>query len=346
MTPAQTWYGRGISVHSAASHGSGAAVSGFSGFAKWLLVLAALCASSAWSQDYPNRTIKIVVPFTPGGGNDVYARVVAQKLQERLGQPVVVENKPGAGSIVGANFVAKSAPDGYTLLVAQQALILLRLSPKPAPFDVLKDFAPVGIGATQPMVVAVTNSLPVKSISELISYAKEHPGKLSYATPGAGTPQHLSTEWFKGLTGINMVHVPYRGAASILTDLVSGEVQVMFGALNSAVPFIQAGKIRAIGVAERQRLPQFKDLPTVSESVPSYLNTHWYGLMAPAGTPDAILNKLSEAQRAIVNMPDVREVLSRVGMDSNPSSAAEMKQRIAAELSIWGEVVKVEGFQW
>ena len=302
--------------------------------------------NSTSSQDYPNRPIKIVVPFTPGGGNDVYARVIAEKLRERLGQPVIVENKPGAGSIVGANFVAKSAPDGYTLLVAQQALILLQLSPKPPPFDVLKDFAPVGIGATQPMVVAVTNSLPVKSINELIAYAKEHPGKLFYATPGLGTPQHMFTEWFKSLTGISMVHVPYKGATDVLTALMTGQVQVMFGALNSAAPFIQTGKIRAIGVGERQRLLQFKDVPTVNESVPGYLSGHWYGLMAPAGTPDAILNKLSEAQRAIVNMPDVRVSLARVGMDSNPSSAAEMQQKIAAELDLWGKVVKVPGFQW
>ena len=315
------------------------------GFTSWLLVLAALCGSSAWSQGYPGRPIKIVVPFTPGGGNDVFGRAIGEKLRERLGQPVVVENKPGAGSIVGADFVAKSVPDGYTLLVAQQALILLPLVSRSLPFDVLKDFAPVGIGATQPMVVAVANSLPVKSINELIAYAREHPGKLSYATPGIGTPQHLATEWFMNMTGTQMVQVPYKGAAGILTDLISGEVHVMFGALNSAVPFILAGKIRAIGVAERQRLPQFKDVPTVNESLPGYLQTHWYGLMAPAGTPDTILNKLSDEQRAIVNMPDVRERLARVGMDSNPSSAAEMRQKITTELEIWGKVVKAAGIQ-
>ena len=307
--------------------------------------IVAASPTSTSSQDYPNRPIKIVVPLPPGGGNDVYARVIAEKLRERLGQPVIVENKPGANGIIATNFVAKSAPDGYTLLQAQQSLILLPFSYKSLPFDVLKDFAPVGIGATQPMVVAVTNSLPVKSINELIAYAKEHPGKLFYATPGLGTPQHLSTEWFKSLTGINMVHVPYKGAADVLTALMTGQVQVMFGALNSAAPFIQTGKIRAIGVAERQRLPQFKDVPTVNESVPGYLQTHWYGLMAPAGTPEAILNKLSEAQRAIVNMPDVRESLARVGMDSNPSSAAEMRQTITTEMVRWGKIVKTAGIE-
>ena len=302
--------------------------------------------TSTASQEYPNRPIKIVVAFTPGGGNDVYARIVAEKLQERLGQPVIVDNKPGAGGSIGPGFVAKSAPDGYTLLLASDGLTVKPWVYKSLPFDVEKSFAPVGVGVTQPVVVAVTNSLPVKSINELIAYAKEHPGKLFYATPGLGTPQHMFTEWFKSLTGISMVHVPYKGATDVLTALMTGQVQVMFGALNSAAPFIQTGKIRAIGVGERQRLLQFKDVPTVNESVPGYLSGHWYGLMAPAGTPDAILNKLSEAQRAIVNMPDVRVSLARVGMDSNPSSAAEMQQKIAAELDLWGKVVKVPGFQW
>jgi len=316
-----------------------------SGLARWLLIVAALCGSAAWSQGYPNKPIRIVVPFTPGGGNDLFARAVGQKLQERLGQPVIVENKPGSGGNIGAEFVAKSPADGYTLLVGQNGLTMVPWLFKSLPFDVEKSFAPVGIGVTQPMVIAVTNSLPVKSINELIAYAKEHPGKLFYPTTGSGSPQHLATEWFKGLTGVDMVHVPYKGAAGILTDLIAGQVQVMFGALNSAAPFIQSGKIRAIAVVERQRLAQFKDVPTVSESVPGYEMNFWYGLLAPAGTPDAILNKLSEAQQAIVNMPDVREHLARVGMDSNPSSAAEMRQIMTTEMVRWGKIVKAAGIE-
>jgi tripartite-type tricarboxylate transporter receptor subunit TctC len=308
-----------------------------------LFVLLALSVSCAFSQGYPNRPIKIVVPFTPGGGNDVFGRTVAQKLWDRLGQPVVVENKPGGGSIVGADYVAKSAPDGYTLLVAQQALILLPLVSKSLPFDVMKHFAPVGIGATQPMVVAVTNKLPVHSINGLIAYAKSNPGKLSYATPGIGTPQHLATEWFMSMTGTTMVQIPYKGAAGMLADLMSGEVQVLFGALNSAVPLIQSGKIRAIALAERQRLAQFKDVQTVNESVPGYEETHWYGLVAPAGTPDAILNRLAEEQRAIVNMPDVRKRLANVGMDSNPSTPDEMRRTMEVEFERWGQVAKGAG---
>jgi tripartite-type tricarboxylate transporter receptor subunit TctC len=305
----------------------------------------AAAAASVLAQGFPSKPIRIIVPFTPGGGNDVFGRVIAQKLWERLGQPVVVENKPGAGSIIGADSVAKSAPDGYTLLVAANAHVLLSLVSKSLPFDVMRDFAPIGIGATLPMVVAVANKLPVKSINELIAHARANPGKLSYATPGIGTPQHLATEWFMSMTGTKMIQVPYKGAAGMLTDLMSGEVQVMFGALNSAVPLIQSGKIRAIGIAERQRLTQFKDLQTVNESLPGYEVTYWYGLLAPAGTPDAILNKLSEEQRVIVNLPDVREGLARVGFDSNPTSASEMRQTMTREFGIWEKVATAAGIR-
>jgi len=307
--------------------------------------LLAVAAAPVLAQGFPSKPLRIIVPFTPGGGNDVFGRSIAQKLQERLGQPAVVENKPGAGGNIGAEFVAKSAPDGYTLLVTQSGITMVPWVSKSVPFDVLKDFAPLGIGATQPMVMVVANNVPANSINELIAYAKANPGKLSYATPGVGTPHHLTTEMFMGMTGTKMVHVPYKGASGMLADLMSGEVHVMIGALNSAIPLFQAGKIRALGVAERQRLPQFKDLQTVNESLPGYEANIWYGLMAPAGTPDAITNKLSEEQRAIVNLPAVREHLARVGMDSNPTSAAEMRQIMTTELDKWGKVVKAAGIQ-
>lgn len=305
----------------------------------------AATAAAVMAQPYPSKPLRIVVPFTPGGGNDVYGRSIAQKLQERLGQPVVVENKPGAGGNIGAEFVAKSAADGYTLLVAQSGLTMVPWVSKSVPFDVLKDFAPLGIGATQPMVMVVANNVPANSINELVAYAKANPGKLSYATPGVGTPHHLTTEMFMGMTGTKMVHVPYKGAAGMLADLMSGEVHVMIGALNSAIPLFQAGKIRALGVAERKRLPQFENLPTLNESLPGYEANIWYGLMAPAGTPDAVTNKLSEEQRSIVNLPAVREQLARVGMDSNPTSATEMRQIMTTELDKWGKVVKAAGIQ-
>ena len=311
-----------------------------------LLAGAALAAAaSVLAQGFPSKPIKIIVPFTPGGGNDVYARVVAQKLLERLGQPVLVENKPGAGGSIGTEFVAKSAPDGYTLLIASNVQVLLPLLSKSLRYDVMKDFAPIGVGVTQSMVVAVANNVPANSINELIAYARENPSKLFYATPGIGTTHYLASEWFKSMAGIQMVHVPYKGAAGMLTGLMSGEVQVMFGALNSAVPLIQSGKIRAIAIAEHQRLTQFKDLQTVNESLPGFEVTFWYGLLAPAGTPDTILNKLSEEQRMIVNLPDVREGLARVGMDSNPTSTSEMRQMMIRDTGIWGKVAAAAGIR-
>ena len=316
-----------------------------SGFARLLLVLIGLIGSSAWSQGFPSKPIRIIVPFSAGGGNDVFGRKIAQKLQERLGQPVVVENKTGASGIIGAEFVAKSPADGYTLLAAQQALVLLPLVFKSVPFDVMKDFAPVGIGASVPMVVMVTNSLPVTSINELIAHAKANPGKLFYGTPGIGTPQHLATELFMNMTQTIMVQVPYKGASDILTDLMSGDVHVVFGALNSAAPLIRAAKVRAIGIAEREPLQLFKDVPTVFESLPGYEMNFWFGMLAPAGTPDSVVNRLSEEQRAIINLPDVREGLAKVGMDSKPTSAAEMRQIMAAELEKWSKVAKAAGIQ-
>ena len=311
-----------------------------------LLALLLLGANSGVSaQGYPNRPIRIIVPFTPGGGNDVFARTVGQKLQERLGQPVIVENKPGAGGNIGAEAVVRSAPDGYTLLLAQNGLTMAPFLTKNMPFDVMRDLAPIGIGVTLPMAVAVAISVPVKSINELVSYAKANPGKLSYATPGIGTPHHLSTELFMSMTGTQMVQIPYKGAAGMLTDLMSGQVQVLFGALNSMLPHIQSGKIRALAIAERQRNPILKDTPTVNESIPGYESVLWFGLMAPAGTPEAIVNKLSEEQRIIVSLPEVRERLAAVGFDGNASSSAEMRKIMTGDLEKWGKVVRDAGIK-
>ena len=305
----------------------------------------AAAAASALAQGYPNRPIKIIVSFTPGGGNDVYGRAIAQKLWERLGQPVVVENKPGAGGNIGTDFVAKSAPDGYTLLVVTNGVIMLPWLSKSLPFDILKDFAPIGIGAVQPMVLVVANKVPVKSVNELIAYAKANPGKLSYATPGIGSTQHLAAEWFMHMTGTKMVQVPYKGASNMMADLMSGEVHLVFNALNTAAPLIQSGKIRAIGISEQQRLPQFKDVPTINESLPGYGMNIWFGLLAPAGTPEAIVNKLSDEQRAIVNMPDVRERLASVGFEIRPAPAPEMRHIMITESEKWGKVVKAAGIE-
>ena len=300
---------------------------------------------SVLAQKFPSKPIRIIVPVTPSGGTDVFARILGNKLQERLGQPVIVENKPGAGGIIGHDYVAKSVPDGYTLLVMSNAITMVQWVSKSLPYEVMKDFAQVGIGSTVPVVVVVANKLPVHSISELIAYAKANPGKLSYGTPGVGTPHHLATEWFMSMTGTNMFHVPYKGAAGMLANLLSGEVHVAFGALSSSVPHIRSGKIRGIAIAEHKRLPEFKDLPTVNEVLPAYEVNMWFGTLAPAGTPDAIVNLLSEEQRTILNAREMRERLAGLGFDSNPTSPAEMRQIMSTEITRWGKVAKAAGIR-
>lgn len=309
------------------------------------LTLALSGTTAALAQGYPNRVIRIIVPFTPGGGNDVFARIVGQKLQERLGQPVIVENKPGAGGNIGIDAVAKSAPDGYTLLLANNGFTTAPFLTKNLPFDVMKDLSPIGIGVSIPMALAVANTIPVKTVPELVSYAKANPGKLSYATPGLGTPHHLSMELFMSMTGTQFVQIPYKGAATMLTDLISGEVHVLNGALNSMLPHVQSGRIRIIALGTRHRNSIFKDVPTVAESVPGYEVGIWYGLMAPAGTPEDILAKLSREQQAIVNLPDVRERLAAQGFESFATSPATMRTTMKSEMEKWGKVIKDAGIK-
>ena len=299
---------------------------------------------AAHAQPYPSKPIRIVVPFAPGGGNDVFARAVGQKMWERMGQPVIVENKVGAGGNIGAELVAKSAPDGYTLLVAQNGLTMLPWVQKTIPFDPM-GFAPVGIAVTLPMGATVSNALPVKSIDELIAYAKANPGKLSYATYGTGSPHHLWMELFMSMTGTKMTMVPYKSASVMLVDLTAGRVDVAFGALNSMLPLIQGGKIRVIGVGERQRLALLPEVPTVVESVPGYEVGFWFGFAAPAGTPSAITTRLSEETRAIVNLPDVGARLRQVGFEINPGTPEEMRSTLQSDYEKWGRVVKAAGIQ-
>ena len=309
------------------------------------LTLALTGITAALAQGYPNRVIRIIVPFTPGGGNDVFARILGQKLQERLGQPVIVENKPGAGGNIGIDAVAKSTPDGYTLLLANNGFTTAPFLTKNLPFDVMKDLSPIGLGVSIPMALAVTNTIPVKTIPELVSYAKANPGKLSYATPGLGTPHHLSMELFMSMTRTQFLQIPYKGAATMLTDLISGEVQVLNGALNSMLPYVQSGRIRIIALGTRQRSSILKDVPTVAESVPGYEVGIWYGLMAPAGTPEDILAKLSREQQAIVNLPDVRERLAAQGFESFATSPATMRTTMKNEMEKWGKVIKDAGIK-
>ena len=308
-------------------------------------VAAIALAGTACAQGFPSKPIRIVITFPPGGTNDFLGRVISQKLQEKWGQPVILENRPGAGGNIGSDFVAKSAPDGYTLLLGTNTLVMNRFLTLKMPYDVQKDLAPVAMIGSTPFAVVVNNNLPVKSIAELIAYAKANPGKLSFGSAGVGTPHHLGTELFKTLTGTLMVHVPYKGSAAALTDVMTGQLQLMWITINVANPFINAGKVRAIGVGEPRRLASNKDIPAVAETVPGYEVSAWYAVLAPAGTPTEIIAQLStEIQRAF-HAPEVRERLTAQGIELAPAGAESLRATIAADLHTWGKVVADAGIK-
>ena len=313
-------------------------------FAFLFLLLAS--AFSALAQQYPQQPIRLVVPFAAGGGNDILARVISQRLNARWGQPVLVENRPGAGGNIGAEHVAKSAPDGYTLLVATNTLTMTPHLVARVPFDVRQDFSPVALLATTPFALVVSPDLPVKSVRELVAHAKQNPGKLSYATPGIGTPHHLGMEYFKTLTGTQMVHVPYKGSVASLTDVATGRAQLMLITINAAMPFIQGNKVRALAVAERERISQLKELPTVIEAgVPDFEVTAWYAILAPARTPDAVTQRLAGELLQLFSDTETRERLQPVGFELTPAPPERLRALIAADLEKWGRVVKAAGIK-
>ncbi len=311
-----------------------------------VLALIALPALAQSDAAFPARPIRLVVPFAAGGGNDLLARVISQRLQTAWGQPVLVDNKPGAGGNIGADFVAKSAPDGHTLLLATNTLTINPAIFATIPFDVRQDFAPVALAAATPFVLLVNNELPVKSVRELIAHARAKPGKLSYASVGIGTPHHLGMELFKSLTGTDIVHVPYKGSVTALTDLSSGQVQVMLASINAAMPFMQGGKVRAIAIAEPKRIESARDLPTVIESgVPGYEITAWYAVLAPARTPPEIVRKLGDEIFKVMGESDTRERLRPAGFEIVRGSAAELRALISSDIDKWAGVVKSAGIK-
>jgi tripartite-type tricarboxylate transporter receptor subunit TctC len=303
-------------------------------------LLLTLTGPAALAQTFPKQQpIRLVVPFTPGGAPDMIARLLAPEMATRLGTSVIVENKPGAGGNIGTDFVARSTPDGHTILITTAGLTSAPWVSKNLPFDVKKDFAPVGALVSLPLVVAVNNNLPVKSVPELIAYAKANPGKLSYGSSGNGTLHHLAAEMFKTMTNTDIVHVPYKGAAGLLNDLIAGQVQLMFGALNSALPQIQAGRVRALALGDKTRNPVM-DLPVVAETVPGFDATFWFGTAVPAGTPQSVIRQLSELQREIVKKPDVAKKLQAAGFDITTSTPEEMTVRMSAEMERWRQITQ------
>lgn len=306
-----------------------------------------MCPSIAAAQaDYPSRPIRLVVPFAPGGGNDLLARYVSGKLNARWGQPVVVENKPGAGGNIGAEFVARAQPDGYTLLLVTNTVTINPYLQKSIPFDIRTDFAPLALLAATPFALVVTPGLPVNSIPELIARAKAAPGTLSYASTGVGTPHHLGMELFKSLTGADIVHVPYRGSVPGLTDTSTGQTQIMLATINAAMPFLDGKRVRALGVGEKQRITALPDVPTVIEAgIHGFEVTAWYGVLAPAAAPAAIQQKLGEAIVQAARDPEMKERLGPAGFEVTPGDGAALRRLIETDLDRWGKVAAQAGIK-
>jgi tripartite-type tricarboxylate transporter receptor subunit TctC len=306
------------------------------------LVAVATCATA---QTYPTRPIRLVVPFPPGGTTDILAREAGERLSVTLGQPVVIDNRPGAGGNIGADIVAKSAPDGYTLLMATVGTHAINPSLySKMPYDHIKDFAPVVLVAGVPNVHEVTPSLPVNSVADLIKLAKEKPGQLNFASSGNGTSIHLSGELFKSMAGVNMTHIPYKGSAPALADLVGGQVQLMFDNLPSSLPQIKAGKLRAIAVTSAQRAPALPNIPTIAESgLPGYEASSWFGIVAPARTPPAVIDRINAEVNQWLRAPETNEKLLAQGAIAAGGSPEQFAAHIRAETEKWAKVVKASG---
>ena len=311
--------------------------------------MAALALSpfaSAFAQDAsdPTRAIKILVPYPPGGFNDTLARTIGAKLQAAWGQPVVVENRPGGNTLIGTEAAAKSPPDGYTIFVTPFAFAVNQSIFKKLPYDPVKDFAPITLAATTPNIIVVNPSLGVNSVKELIARAKEKPGALNYASTGTGSSNHLSMELFKQMAGVDITHVPYKGSAPAVTDLIGGQVGVMFDNVPNIINQVKSGRLKALAVTTKEKSPHVPDLPTVAEAgVPGYEVTVWFGFAAPAGTPRPILDKLNAEIVKSLRMADVREKFSAQGVDVVGSSAEQFAAYLKQQMDLWAKVVKAAG---
>jgi tripartite-type tricarboxylate transporter receptor subunit TctC len=310
------------------------------------LVLGAIAFTSAFAfaqGDYPNRAVKIIVPFAAGGPADIYARFVAQRLSAELKQPFVVDDRPGAGSVIGTDAVAKSAPDGYTLLMMSNTHTVNETLVPNKPFKLMDDFVGIAPVNYSDLMLVIHPSVPAKTLPELIALAKSKPGKLNYASSGTGTPYHMAGELFKHLAGVNITHIPYKGSSGARTDVVGGQVDMMFDAVTTMAPMAKDGKVRGLATSGKTRNAITPDLPTVAESVPKYEATIWLGFMAPKGTPPDIVSKLNAAIRKIVNQPDVKTNWGAQGAVPMSMTVAQFQQFLKDDIAKWAPIVKASG---
>ena len=306
----------------------------------------AFAAAPATAQPWPSKPVRLVVPYVAGGPVDIMGRVVAQKLTDAFGQQVIVDNRAGANGNIGGEIVARAAPDGYTLFMGANGPIAVNPSLfRKMPFDPQRDFAPISMVTASPMILVVHPSLPAANMCELVSLARSKPGGLTYASSGNGSTSHLATELLKSMTTISMLHVPYKGAATALGDVVSGQVALITTAVSSTLPFVHAGKLKALGVSSEKRLSILPDVPAIAESVPGYEVVTWYGVFAPAGTPKPVLDRLHAALVKSVAEPDTRARLAALGADPRVTSPAEFADAIRRETAKWATVVKSAGMR-
>jgi tripartite-type tricarboxylate transporter receptor subunit TctC len=317
--------------------------------ARSLLITAAglllALTSFAAAQDYPNRPIRLIIPFPPGGSNDVVGRMIATQMSERLGKQVIVDNRAGAGGVVGTEIASKAPPDGYTLLVISLAHAVNPWLYK-LPYDPIKDFTPVGILASGPNVLVVNPQLPVNSVKELLVLAKQKPGDLQYASAGIGSFQHLGGELFKLEAGVDILHIPFKGGGPAMIDVIGGHTKIMFSSLVQTTPHIKSGKLRALGTGGAKRSSVLPDVPTIAEAgVPSYLAVNWWGIVAPTGTPQAIVDRLGKALSEVQNSPEVNKQFTSEGAEIVRMTPAEFGGFMVKEMSKWEHVVKQGGIK-
>ena len=309
----------------------------------WVAAVLALASASAGA--FPEKPVRFVIGFTPGGPSDILARAVGQKLAERWGQQVVIENRPGAGGNLAAEAVAKSAPDGYTWLLGNNSILATNQSLyKKLPYDPVKDFAPVALVAVQPNILVVHPEVKATSVMELVALAKQSPGKLNYASSGAGAAAHLAGELFKTMAGVDIVHVPYKGAQPALTDLIAGQVQLMFATSASVIPYMKAGRLRALAVTTAQRSPSVPELPTVSEAgLSGFEATTWHGVVVPMATPAPLVQRLNQDLNLVLEEKELKERLAGLGAEVLTGTPRDFADYIAREIPKWTKVVKDSG---
>ena len=308
-----------------------------------LLITTLASVTAAFAQDakdYPSRPIKFIIPYPPGGGTDVVARILSEPLAAVLGQPIIIDNRGGAGGSLGTEIAAKAAPDGYTILFTLSSHTINPKLYANLPFDTERDFAPVSLAALSPQILVANPSVPANNIRELIALAKREPGKLNFASVGTGSPAHIAGELLKLKTGVDMVHVPYKGGGPAIADALGGQVQLAIVTLPAAIQYVKAGRLKALAVASDQRSAAAPDIPTIAETVPGCVVNSWYGALAPAKTPQAIVAKLQAAFVKVLAMPEVKEKLFAQGAEAQSSTSAEFAARIHDELKEWEYVIR------